>query len=181
MRRLGLLGLLVLLATGWWAAPAAAHVEPVERSDPARGAVVRAVSTITVEFTGTIRTESATFVLRSSDGTEHRLAEPSFAEDATVVRLTPSEVDELPEGLYRLGYQVVFPDGHPAVGVVQFEVSHSGQGQAEPWPADDPAPGRAEPDRLDVSGQLPWLIAVGVVLVAGFGLFVWRARRLNSS
>lgn len=174
------LGLLVLLVTGWWVAPAAAHVEPIKRSDPGRGTVVRAVATISVEFTDSVRTDSATFVLRSSDGTEYRLAEPSFAEDATAVRLTPAEVDELPEGLYRLGYQVVFPDGHPAIGVVQFEVSRSGEARAERWPDDDPPPGRAEPDRLDVGDQLPWLIAGAVVLVAGFGLFLRRARRRAS-
>lgn len=171
--------LLVLVLTAVLVAPATpahGHVQPIARTDPARDSVVRSVDLITVEFTGPIRTTATTFTLRSSDGVDHALAAPEFAAGDTVVRLRPADGDDIPDGLYRVGYQVTFTDGHPAVGVVQFEVSRSGESRGESWPADDPAPGRAEPERLDAAGQWPWLAGGAVVLVAGFGLVVWRLR-----
>lgn len=156
---------------------AGAHVEVVATSDPTRDAVVRSTDVIMVEFTGPIRTTAATFTLRSSDGTDHALAPPEYDADDTVVRLRPADGGALPDGLYRAGFQISFTDGHPAVGVIQFEVSGSGEARAAPWPADDPAPARAEPERFDVSGQLPWLIGGGAVLVVGFGWFLRRAAR----
>lgn len=152
---------------------ARAHTEAIRRSTPADRSVVNSVSTVQVEFTDRVSPEYATFTLRSADGINHPLATPVFAADASSVTLTPPA--DLPEGLYRLGFQVTFSDGHPQAGVVQFEVSRDGVRRAGEWPQDGAAPDRVRP--VDAAPALPWLVGAGTLAVAGFVAAVVRARR----
>lgn len=176
---LATVALMVVLVPG---SPARAHVVAVHSSTPAHQEVVTEVATITIEFVDGVDTGTAVFTLRGADGTDHAMTAPEFSQDETTVTLTPSEVDAdgLPEGRYRAGYQVNFGDGHLSQGVIEFEVSRSGESQADPWPSDDPAPGRLEPERTDVSGQLPWLIGIGAVVVVGFAVAIVIQRRRSA-
>lgn len=183
--RLGLVlpGLVVgLLAVLSVTSPAQAHVEAVHRSDPDHHSVVSEVSEVTIEFVDGIDTDAATFTLRRADGTDIELAAPAFSDEDKVVVLVPASPQDggLPEGRYRAGYQVNFGDGHVSTGVIEFEVSRDGVAKADPWPADDQPPARVEPDRADVSGQLPWLIAIAVVVVAGFTVVLVLQRRRSA-
>lgn len=182
VRRILLPLLLAGLVTGWASAPAGAHVEAVHSSTPEQHSVVTEVSEVTIEFVDGIDTETATFTLRRADGTDLALADPVFSAEDTTVTLTPesAEAEGLAEGRYRAGYQVNFGDGHVSTGVIEFEVSRDGESKAEPWPADDQAPARVEPDRADVSGQWPWLVGIGVVVVAGFAVVLVVQRRRSS-
>lgn len=184
LRRTGRLLAIVVIGLGLVpGALAQAHVEAVHTSSPAQHEVVTEVSEITIEFVDGIDTAAATFTLRSANDVDHPLAEPEFSQDETTVTLTPTglEADGLPEGRYRAGYQVNFGDGHVSQGVIEFEVSRDGESKAEPWPADDPAPGRHDPERTDVSGQLPWLIGIGAVVVLAFAVVLVIQRKRAAS
>ncbi|MFW6597363.1 copper resistance CopC family protein [Propionibacteriaceae bacterium Y2011] len=158
--------------------PARAHVEAVASSSPEHRSVVTELDAITITFTGTTRPDFATYALRSADQRDHGLAAPVHEDDDTVVVLTPEQ--ELPDGLYRVAYQIMFDDGHAASGVIQFELSADGVARAGEWPASDPAPARPEPERADVGGLLPWLIGIAAVGLAAFTVVLVRARRRTS-
>ncbi|MDN5726338.1 MAG: copper resistance protein CopC [Propionibacteriales bacterium] len=156
-------GVLVLLTLVWSVAPAGAHSSPIKESTPRHESVVTQVDDVSITFTGAVRPDFATFSLRSADGRTHPMAEPRFSGADTKVQLTPSP--QLGEGLYRVGYQVVFDDGHSTAGVVQFEISADGVARAGTWPSGDDGPVRPEPERLDVSGVIWWIVG-GAVLVS---------------
>lgn len=173
VRRAALVLLTVIMMLG--ATPASAHTNPVKESTPRSGSVVTDLDEIMITFTDGIRPDFSTFTLRSADGVDHPLGVPQLSDGNAVVRLEPANA--LPDGLYRLGYQTVFDDGHSAAGVVQFEISADGTARAGEWPADDDAgPTRPEPERLDVTGMVPWLIGGAVVLAVVFVVIMLKVR-----
>lgn len=164
-----LLSVVLLLLAG----PARAHTEAIRRSTPADRSVVTSAATIRIEFTDRVTARYATFTLRSADGVDHALGTPQFSDDDAVATLTPAA--ELPEGLYRLGFQVTFSDGHPQTGVIQFEISRDGVARAGSWPDNGPGADRVRPD---AGGAVwPWLVGIGAVVIVGFTAFLLRARR----
>lgn len=167
---LALLGLLLAVT-----APVAdAHTETLAASSPAAGSVVRSVETIELRFVDRIRVDAATFTLRSGTGTTVTLAAPAYADQDRVVTLRPAAA--LPDGRYRVGFQVLFPDGDPAAGVVEFEVSADGVARAPAWTADDPPPAVAK-ERFSAGAALPWLLVGAAAAVGALAIGLARSRR----
>ncbi len=169
---------------------AAAHGAAITRSDPAAGTVVTAVEVITVELSGPIDPSTSSFSLARPDGS---LTPVELDVNAAATSIEARPAWPLTDGRYRLGYQVVLADdGHPATGVVEFEVSAEGVSRAAPWPqsgisADSAS---ATPGGGDTSGRaitaerfgtdraLPWVTALmATVLVAVVAVFVVGSRR----
>lgn len=174
-RVLALLALLALSMTV--PAPAAgAHTEVLAESTPAAGSVVRGVSTLELRFVDRLQVDAATFTLRSGAGADVALSTPTYADQDRVVTLRPAAA--LPDGRYRVGFQVLFPDGDPAAGVVEFEVSADGVARAPAFSstADDPPPAVDE-ERVGAGAALPWLLVGAAAAVAAFAVVLVRARR----
>lgn len=143
-------------------------------STPVDGSVVRSVDDLKLRFTDTIRPDYLTVTLRSADVTDHALSPPQLEDDDATVRIRPTA--QLPDGRYRIGFQVVLADNDPGAGVVEFEVSSTGVSQAPPWPSGDTAPEPPRP-RSDIGNPLP-LVVGAVVVVAGFtAILVWNRKR----
>lgn len=178
-RLLAALGLIGLLLAG--SVPVAgAHSEVLAESTPAAGSVVREVPTIELRFVDRLQVAAATFTLRSGTGTTVALAAPAYADQDRVVTLRPAAA--LPDGRYRVGYQVLFPDGDPAAGVVEFEVSVDGVSRAPAFSSTtgDPPPA-VEKERFSTGAALPWLLAGTAVAVGALSLVLIRARRREGS
>lgn len=171
-RVLALFGLIALLLAV--AAPVAgAHTDALERSTPAAGSVVRGVPTVELRFDDPLQVDAATFTLRSSTGADLTLAAAAYAEQDTVVTLRPAAA--VPDGLYRIGYQVIFADGHPAAGAVEFEVSTDGAARAPAWPSDDPPPA-VEKERFSAGAALPWLLIGAAAAIGALAVVLVRTR-----
>lgn len=155
--------------------PGAAHEIVLAGSTPTDQSVVRSVGSIELRFTDRLQPEYLTFTLRSADGVDHGLAAPELSDGDTVARLAPS--NPLPDGRYRVGFQIVLSDGDAGAGVVEFEVSADGRPVAAPWPAADQAAPEPPRPRAEVGGVLPWVVGGTVVVLVGFVAFAVRARR----
>lgn len=103
---------LFLLGT---AAPALAH-DALKSSDPAKGATVKSVDKVTLEFTSKVRMPIV--VVRGPGDEQHAAGKPAL--DGAVVEQQLKSV--LPDGKYTIAYRVVSSDGHPIEGEIPFTV-----------------------------------------------------------
>lgn len=168
--------LLVGLISAFSPAPANAHTSVLGGSTPSADEVVRTADVIELRFTGPVRTEGATFTLRAMSGEVPALAAPTFAEDKTSVTFKPDA--PLPDDRYRVGYQLVAFDGHPASGVFEFELSRDGEAHASAWPTEETAPPLApQPQVLDTDRNRPWILAATGAVVALLAIALLRPHR----
>ncbi|MGN9779909.1 copper resistance CopC family protein [Nonomuraea sp. ZG12] len=107
-----ILAALFVLAT---AAPALAH-DALKSSDPAKGATVKALDEVKLEFTGNVRMPFV--IVRGAGDVQHQAGKPDL--DGPVV--TQKLKGELSDGAYVIAYRVVSSDGHPIEGEVPFTV-----------------------------------------------------------
>ncbi|GGO73416.1 copper resistance CopC family protein [Nonomuraea cavernae] len=97
------------------AVPALAH-DALKRSDPAKGATVKKIDEVTLEFTAKVRMPFV--IVRAADGAEHQLGAPTADGPVVTQRLGGT----LPDGAYTIAYRVVSSDGHPVEGEIPFTV-----------------------------------------------------------
>ncbi|MFG1944797.1 copper resistance protein CopC [Nonomuraea sp. NPDC048826] len=106
-----LAALFVLVTAG----PALAH-DALKSSNPAKGATVKSVDEVELEFTGKVRMPFV--VVRGPGDSQHQAGDPEV--DGVVV--TQELKGELPDGKYTIAFRVVSSDGHPIEGEVPFTV-----------------------------------------------------------
>ncbi|MGP4093291.1 copper resistance CopC family protein [Nonomuraea sp. KM90] len=119
MKRTPLAALTAILAAALLvfgsAAPALAH-DALKSSSPAKGAKVKSLEEVRLEFTAKVRMP---FVIVRGDGdAEHQRGKPEL--DGAVV--TQAVDGPLPDGKYTIAYRVVSSDGHPIEGEIPFRV-----------------------------------------------------------
>ncbi|MGW0803197.1 copper resistance CopC family protein [Nonomuraea sp. NPDC002799] len=112
------------------AVPALAH-DTLKSSSPAKGAKVKALDEVRLEFSAKVRLP---FVIVRGDGdAQHQRGKPEA--DGAVVK---QAVDgPLPDGDYTIAYRVVSSDGHPVEGEIPFTV----KGAQPPSPSPSSSPG----------------------------------------
>ncbi|MFI7447182.1 copper resistance protein CopC [Nonomuraea sp. NPDC049714] len=134
-----ILAALFVLAT---AAPALAH-DALKSSDPAKGATVKALDEVKLEFTGNVRMPFV--IVRGAGDVQHQAGKPDL--DGPVV--TQKLKGELSDGAYVIAYRVVSSDGHPIEGEVPFTVKGATPSQTAASPeatATEPASPAASPE-----------------------------------
>jgi methionine-rich copper-binding protein CopC len=121
------------------AAPALAH-DALKSSSPAKGAKVKALDEVKLEFSATVRMP---FVIVRGDGqAEHQRGKPEV--DGAVVRQALD--GPLPDGKYTIAYRVVSSDGHPIEGEIPFRVEGAVPPTPSPSPSEPQAGASAAPE-----------------------------------
>ncbi|MFI6731544.1 copper resistance protein CopC [Nonomuraea sp. NPDC050451] len=97
------------------AAPALAH-DALKSSSPAKGAEVKSLDEVRLEFTAGVRLPFV--IVRGPGGAELQSGKPQV--DGKVV--TQAVKEPVPDGKYTIAYRVVSSDGHPIEGEIPFQV-----------------------------------------------------------
>lgn len=171
--------LLVVLAVGAGALPAAAH-ESLVSSTPAEGEqLAMPPEQITLVFSNSVLTMGAEVVLNDTSGR-------NWVEGAVIIdgsTVTATVADGMPAGTYEVIWKVVSGDGHPISALIPFSVLE-GAPVATPTPTAEatkaplstasPTTTKGDPDitatESDTSGMKSWqigLIIASVVAAAG--------------
>ncbi|GAA3209916.1 copper resistance CopC family protein [Nonomuraea helvata] len=173
------------------APPALAH-DALKSSSPAKGAKVKALEEVRLEFTAGVRLPYV--IVRGPGDAEHQRGKPEA--DGKVV--TQAVGGPLPDGKYTIAYRVVSSDGHPIEGEIPFKVegaetpSPSASASAESAASvssEPPAQAQVQPSATDQAtatdqasasqaATFPvWLvIVIGALVGIGIG-FLLSARR----
>ncbi|MEV1175957.1 copper resistance CopC family protein [Nonomuraea sp. NPDC049784] len=170
------------------AAPALAH-DALKSSSPAKGAEVKALEEVRLEFTASVRLPFV--IVRGPGDAEHQSGKPQV--DGKVV--TQAVEGPLPDGKYTIAYRVVSSDGHPIEGEIPFTVEGTETSSPSPSASESQAsasasaPAQAQPSASETApatdqasaaqqGTFPvWLIIViGALIGIGIG-FLLSARR----
>jgi copper resistance protein C len=166
---------------------ALAHTSVLAGSTPSSGEVVGQVAEIELRFSTTIRPEFAVFALTGDDGSVMDLEEPRFDAAHETVRVTP--MARLPDGGYRLAYQIVTSDNHPASGLVAFGVGDpAAQAPATGSPSRGPSPPTsqatrspdAQPAGLARIDPIVWGMLAGLVVLGAAGAVYRMVTRRGS-
>ncbi|TDD22369.1 copper resistance CopC family protein [Nonomuraea diastatica] len=131
-----------LLVSG--AAPALAH-DALKSSSPAKGAEVKALDEVELEFTAKVRMPFV--IVRGSGDDQHQLGKPEL--DGAVVRQAVK--GPLPDGKYTIAYRVVSSDGHPIEGEIPFRVE--GAETPSPSPSEETATSEAPAPASSVASE----------------------------
>lgn len=178
----------VAAATVWLpASPAFAHTKLTGSTPKAKATVTKLTTTVTLTFSGLIKTAGTTVVVAGAD-------KASYSDGAAtaVDRTITQPVRPLPVGTVTVRWRTVSSDGHPIQGSFTFT------NQAAPPATASPTPTAAATDRADEafvtsamplvrtaedggSSPLGWIAAVAAaVVVFALGLAWWRRRRTIS-
>ncbi|WP_176985303.1 copper resistance CopC family protein [Asanoa ishikariensis] len=183
----------VVAATVWLpASPAFAHTKLTGSTPAAKATVRKAVTDVTLKFSGLIKKAGTTVVVAGPD-------EVSYSDGAAsaVDRTVTQAVRPLPVGTITVRWRTVSSDGHPIQGTFSFTNKVAPPVATSPSPnvaaaTPSPTPATAEPTAASPvpvsrtssgrgSGPLGWIIAVvAAVIVFGGGLAWWRRRRAAS-
>ena len=182
--RLGVTGLIAMIALVLGASPAFAHAQ-FESSDPADGAsLATAPQTVTLTFSDSMRQGFNTVTVTGPDGVQYQAGEPTAQDSSVSVGVNPLG----PAGVYQIGYRVLSDDGHPITGQIGFTLTQPGTAAAAtpaptPAAATTTAPVEAAPapaaQSEDTGGMPVWPWIVGAVVLVGAGVAV--ALRLGRS
>lgn len=112
--------LLSLLMFWAGAAPAQAHTSIIKSSTPADGTQVDYVDVIELQFATAIKPEMATYALTVDGGHPVDLVDSTYGKNNQSARFQLR--GPLPQGQYRLGYQLVAADNHPVTGWIGFRI-----------------------------------------------------------
>ncbi|MER7499874.1 copper resistance CopC family protein [Nonomuraea pusilla] len=107
------------------AAPALAH-DTLKSSTPAKGATVKTLDEVKLEFSAGVRMPFV--IVRGAGDAQHQRGEPQV--DGSVV--TQAVEGPLPDGAYTIAYRVVSSDGHPIEGEIPFTVKGAPSASATP-------------------------------------------------
>jgi copper resistance protein C len=116
VRRLALIGAIVVASGALFAAPASAHTELLS-STPARGAGVTSPTEVRLVFSEHVT--RAKVQVRDAKGGRHQIGTAQI-EGATV---TQKVATGLTAGAYTLDYRVVSADGHPVQDSLPFSIT----------------------------------------------------------
>lgn len=176
------LALVLCLSAGWLplvlfsSVPALAHANLQGSSPPAGGELSAAPEQVRLRFNEPVEAEFSPIEVRDQDGA--RVDEDDARVDPQDTRVVIVDLEELPEGSYRVEWRVTSLDGHVVEGWYGFAVTAgedggSGGGQGEEG---DPGPqaGR-EPAARDGSGEGPTPILTYSALSGGTLAFVVAA------
>lgn len=166
VRFLAAAGLLLPVLLGV-AGPASAHDELLDATPRAGATIARLPGEVRLVFDDRVLPDLSEVRVTGPEGRVLSSGSPTVS--GTVV--TQRTAGAAPAGGYRVAYRVVSADGHPVVGTWAFRVSAGGRdgGAAPAQTAGTGGSGGSGP-----SGQE--LAALGLVLVAGLGSLVLRAR-----
>ncbi|MEQ4716537.1 copper resistance CopC family protein [Nonomuraea sp. B19D2] len=120
------------------AAPALAH-DALKSSSPAKGAKVKALEEVRLEFTAGVRLPYV--IVRGPGDAEHQRGKPQV--DGKVV--TQAVEGPLPDGKYTIAYRVVSSDGHPIEGEIPFRVEGAETPSSSPSASESAAPASSAP------------------------------------
>jgi len=179
----------VAAATVWLpAAPAFAHTKLTGSTPKAEATVTKLTTTVTLKFSGLIKTAGTTVVVAGPD-------KASYSDGAAtaVDRTITQPVRPLPVGTITVRWRTVSSDGHPIQG--SFTFTNHAAPPATPSPTPTAAATSAAPDSADeafVSTAMPLIrtaedggssplgsiaaVAAAVVVFA-LGFAWWRRRR----
>lgn len=167
MRRPLVVALLVGLALGASAVPAAAH-NVLVGSQPAAGASVQTAPTeVRFDFNAPVRFGDDTIVVLGPNGTHwERTQHATVSGDSVSTPVAPLG----PADVYTASYHIISADGHPVTGDITFTLTKPGTGAPVPQHTTTPSlvPGR---------GGLPaavWIVAA-IVVLGGALAFALRA------
>ncbi|MGP3930933.1 copper resistance CopC family protein [Nonomuraea sp. KM88] len=133
-----------LLVSG--AAPALAH-DALKSSSPAKGAEVKALDEVELEFTAKVRMPFV--IVRGPGDDQHQLGKPEL--DGAVVRQAVK--GPLPDGKYTIAYRVVSSDGHPIEGEIPFRVEGAQTPSPSPSPSEEAATSQAPAPASSVASE----------------------------
>jgi methionine-rich copper-binding protein CopC len=161
------------------AAPAAAHTS-LTAAVPGKDSTVASPAQIKLTFADPVRFPGV--VVLDTKGGHHESGRPKAVDN----QVTQQVAGALPPGVYRVGWRVVAPDGHPVTGDYRFTVkgSEAARSRASATPA-TPGPATpaatspaAQPAKPPSSAGWWWAGLVLVVLAGGGGgLALLRRRR----
>ncbi|SEL16280.1 copper resistance CopC family protein [Nonomuraea pusilla] len=107
------------------AGPALAH-DTLKSSTPAKGATVKTLDEVKLEFSAGVRMPFV--IVRGAGDAQHQRGEPQV--DGSVV--TQAVEGPLPDGAYTIAFRVVSSDGHPIEGEIPFTVKGAPSASATP-------------------------------------------------
>ncbi|MEV0229233.1 copper resistance CopC family protein [Nonomuraea sp. NPDC050786] len=172
------------------AAPALAH-DALKSSSPAKGAEVKALEEVRLEFSSGVRLPYV--IVRGPGDAGHQRGKPEVAGKV----VTQAVDGPLPDGKYTIAYRVVSSDGHPIEGEIPFKVegaetpspsasaseSAAPASSAPPAQAQSQAQSQAQPPATDQAAASQaatfpvWLvIVIGALIGIGIG-FLLSARK----
>ncbi len=167
------LAMLVPMVSAW------AHAELVS-SSPADGDVLSTPpEVVSLTFAEPLLDQGHAITARDVKGQFIDLPEPTVTGDTIAVAWP----DEVAAGTYTTAYRVVSADGHPVTGEISFTIATS---SVELSAGTDPAPSEsadgdgatgAAPDPGQGTAALVWVVALGVLLLAGAIGGTWFTRR----
>jgi len=179
-----LVGLVVLIALGWPAAPSSAHAD-LESADPSPSAVLESSpSEIFLDFDEPVEAASDSVLLYDQTGGTVETGSPTVSPADATLMITPIPA-VLPDGLYVVSWKVVSSDGHVAQGAYTFQVGEAVDGVDSGALLDGVLADRGDPSGLSglfVLARLATYAAVAVLLgtlaLVGVGLIdgrrTWR-------
>lgn len=169
------------------ATPASAHDELVSSTPTADEQLTAAPTEVVLTFSNNLLTldenSGTAMTVADESGRDWVAGEPTILADTVTVPLA----DGMPDGAYRVTWQVVSSDGHPTSGEYSFSLA-APQASAEPSAtptesaaSDQPAqPSKTAQPAENESAPWPLLIGLGVVLLAAVvavSVIVARRRR----
>jgi methionine-rich copper-binding protein CopC len=164
--------MLVAMALFGGTAPAVAHNELIG-SDPPDGATLASgPARVVLTFDLPVKARFSTVTVTGPDRTQWQAG--AAVEDGATVSAPLRPLG--PAGQYTIAYQVLSADGHPVRGAVRFTLTNPGLGvaadQSQPGALASDSPGSAAHSPATHTGSSdaslwPWLVGVGVLLVAG--------------
>ena len=176
------------------ATPALAHTELSATSPAAKSTVRKPVTTVTLTFSGLIKTAGAEVMVTGPDGASY-----SDGNARQVDRKITQQVKPLPVGAVKVAWRTVSSDGHPMKGSFTF-TNRAAPPAASPTPSAGPdsapttgapatsvaaassgpavAPAAGSRDDENSGSAVGWVIAIAAVIVlAVFGGGLWWRRR----
>jgi methionine-rich copper-binding protein CopC len=130
------------------ATPALAH-DALKSSNPAKGAKIKALDEVKLEFSAKVRMP---FVIVRGDGdAQHQSGKPKV--DGAVV--TQAVDGSLPDGKYTIAYRVVSSDGHPIEGEIPFRVEGAPTASPSPSETQPTATASGAPDQAAAPSASP--------------------------
>lgn len=144
------------------AGPASAHSRVVS-SNPADGAAIdHSQPSVSITFNEPIQDKFASASVVGPDQHFWQAGDPVV--EGPVLRIPLRELG--PVGVYEVNYRVTSADGHPVSGKRTFRLTVAGHG----------TPGAAAGESSGGIPVWPFLVGVGVILLAAVGALAWFTR-----
>ncbi|MFY1693056.1 copper resistance CopC family protein [Plantactinospora sp. WMMB782] len=168
------------------ASPASAHTELSRTSPAAKSTVSKALTAVTLTFSGLVKKPGTTVTVTGPDTISYSDAEPQVLD-----RTITQKVKPLPVGAITVAWRTVSADGHPIKGTFTFtnrfapptptaEPSPTAEATPTAHPTTPPAASPAAAEADDDDGSSPalwWAVILGAVLAVAVGAALLLRRR----